>query len=160
MRAGFHRQQRGVSLIEALVALAIMSALLLPIGMFLLEYSRGSTQLGDFNQVLNLLEERMEMALAQPFSQLPLGESSDKLIPRAGDNQGIDLRTAQVGKEKVTFSLRVEMVPVEFAAAVDAENGRIDRIRLEESYKRITITAAWGTDKPRSLDLAAYKADL
>ena len=160
MWAGIRTKKQAVTLVEVLIALAILSTLLLPVGMFLIEYMKGSTRLGDFNQVLNLLEERMEMALTQPYSRIPVGESTGRLLPGAQADVGIDLRPVPVGKEQVTFTLVVEVVPVEFAAAVDAGIGRLERVRLEESYKRLTLKAAWGADKPRSLDLVAYKADL
>lgn len=154
------RATRALSLVEGLVALAIVSTLLLPIGMFLIEYSRGSDRLGDMHQVLSLLEERMEMALAQPFNQIPLGETSGTLIQGAEPGRGIDLRPLQIGKQQVTFAMQVEMVPVEFSAVIETTSGRSAKIRLDEHYKRLKLVAAWGADKPHSIDLTAYRADL
>lgn len=152
----------GISLVEVLIALTILSTLLLPIGMFLVEYLRSSDSLGEFHQVMNLLEEKMEIALAQPFHRLPLGVTENvRLSTEAGDErQVLDLRPVEVGRHLVSFSLRVEMVPVEFSAIVDTRTGQMDRRRVEDGLKRLTLVGTWGEKGRHSVDLVAYKADL
>lgn len=152
-------QRSGISLVEVLIALSILSTLLLPLGMFLIEYLRGSDSLGDFHQVMNILEERMEVALAQPFNRLPIGVSENcRLGNEARDS--LDLRRVEVGRNLVQFSLTVEMVPVEFSAIVDPTNGRQQRARLEDGLKKLTLKGVWGDKNQHSLDLVAYKGDL
>ena len=73
-------RQAAVSLVEVLIALAILSTLALPMLMFLVEYSRGSSQLGDYYQILNIVEEKLDTALALNFVDIPTGETDGKLI--------------------------------------------------------------------------------
>ncbi len=156
---------RAVTLLEVLIALTILSTVLLPIGMFMVEYLKGSNELGDYHQVMNILEEKMELALALPFDTLPVGVSKNVRLGKDTGDDGkriaiLDLRPVQVGNQDVRFDLDVELVPLEFSAVADAASGRMERTRLESSYKRLTLRAAWGTKKTHSLDLIAYKADL
>ena len=98
----------GITLVEVLIALTILSTLLLPIGMFLVEYLRGSDSLGDFHQVMNLLEEKMEVALAQPFHRLPVGTSENggasELLSRASTCSAAceDTRASRSGRTSGT----------------------------------------------------------
>jgi len=156
---------RAVTLLEVLIALTILSTVLLPIGMFMVEYLKGSSELGDYHQVMNILEEKMEMALAIPFDALPAGISKNVRLGKDTGEDGkraafLDLRPTQIGNQDVRFDLEVELVPLEFSATGDAKSGRMERTRLESSYKRLTLRAGWGTKTPHSLDLIAYKADL
>jgi hypothetical protein len=153
------RRSIGITLVEVLVALAVMSTLMLPIGMFMLEYLRGSSELGDSHQVMNLLEERLETALAQPYDTLPVGETSGKRL-NWQDERGLDLRPVQVGHEQVHFFLTVEVVPVEFSAVADPRGGRMERARLEDGFKRLVLQARWGRKQEHRLELLAFKADL
>ncbi len=152
----------GITLVEVLIALTILSTLLLPIGMFLVEYLRGSDSLGDFHQVMNLLEEKMEVALAQPFHRLPVGTSENVRLAGEARDPGdvLDLRPVEVGRNLVRFSLEVEMVPVEFSAILNPRNGTMDRRRVEDGLKRLTLVGTWGDKNQHRLDLVAFKADL
>ncbi|MBF0498725.1 MAG: prepilin-type N-terminal cleavage/methylation domain-containing protein [Candidatus Riflebacteria bacterium] len=149
----------GITLVEMLVALSILSTILLPIGMFLVEYLRGSNELGDSHQVMNLLEEKMELVLTRPFSAIPIGSTEGKAVIFEGRSV-IDLRPVDLGVQKVSFSLNVEVVPVEFSAIADPKTGRIERATVDDGMKRLTLRAVWGRKGERFLDLVAYKADL
>ncbi|HOY66771.1 MAG TPA: prepilin-type N-terminal cleavage/methylation domain-containing protein [Candidatus Ozemobacteraceae bacterium] len=162
-RDGFRR--RAVTLLEVLIALTILSTVLLPVGMFMVEYLRGSSELGEYHQVMNILEEKMETALALPFDALPVGRSKNVRLGHDADETGkrsvtLDLRPVQVGVEEVGFELEVEPVPLEFSAVADPDTGRMERTRLEASYKRLILRAGWGSRSRHNLDLVAYKADL
>lgn len=152
-------RQAAVSLVEVLIALAILSTLALPMLMFLVEYSRGSSQLGDYYQILNIVEEKLDTALAMDFAGIPTGETDGKLI-KAENSRPLDLRPAQVGHEIVRFRIRAEMVTVEFSAMKDATSGQLQRARVEDGMKRIEITAEWGDKKKHNISLIAYKANL
>ncbi|MFZ2955624.1 MAG: prepilin-type N-terminal cleavage/methylation domain-containing protein [Candidatus Ozemobacteraceae bacterium] len=151
--------KRGVTLVEMLVALCILSTILLPIGMFLVEYLRGSNELGDSHQAMNLLEEKMELALTRPYAAIPIGQTENKSITFEGRSV-IDLRPVDLGVQKVSFSLNVEVVPVEFSAIADAKTGRLERATVDDGMKRLTLRAVWGRKGERFMDLVAYKADL
>lgn len=162
-REGLRR--RAVTLLEVLIALTILSTVLLPLGMFLIEYLKGSSELGDYHQVMSILEEKMEQGLALPFDALPAGVSKNIRLGRDSGEEGkraafLDLRPSQVGNQEVRFDLDVELVPLDFSAVADPRTGRMERTRLENSYKRLILRATWGTKPPHSLDLIAYKADL
>lgn len=158
-------RRRAITLVEVLVALTILSTVLLPIGMFLIEYLKGSSELGTYHQVMSILEEKMEQGLALPFDALPAGVSKNIRLGRDAGEDGkraaiLDLRPAQIGNQEVRFDLDVEPVPLEFSAVADKNTGRMERTRLENSYKKLTLRAIWGTNTHHSLDLVAYKADL
>ena len=152
-------RRTGITLVEVLVALALVSAILLPIGMFVVEYLKGSSDLGETHQVLSLLEEKMELALSGPYTAFPVGVTEGKPLVHDG-RVVLDLRPAEVGPHQVRFSLTVEMVPTEFAAITDVKSGRGQRVSLEEGFKRLTLRAVWGRKGERFFDLCAYKADL
>lgn len=153
------RTGRGVTLVEVLVALTILSTILLPIGMFMVEYLRGSNNLGDSHQVMNILEEKMELALTRPYGSLPVGKTEGKSIVWDGQ-QVVDLRPVELANQKVEFTLNVEVVPVEFSAVADASTGRLERCSVEDGFKRLSLRAVWGRKKEHFFDLVAYKADL
>ncbi|NCB38774.1 MAG: hypothetical protein EOM80_08390 [Erysipelotrichia bacterium] len=153
------RRHSAISLVEILIATAILSTLALPMGMFLVEYSRGSSQLGDYYQILNLVEDKLEAALAVNFDEIPGGETTDRLIEsKTGHN--LDLRPVKMAGEIVSFRLKAETVPVEFAAMKDSVSGQLQRAKLEDGMKRIEIIAEWGEKRRHNLNLAAYKANL
>lgn len=149
----------GITLVEVLIALTILSTLMLPLGMFLVEYLRGSDNLGDFHQVMNLLEEKMELALAQPFTRLPLGVSENTRLSNDA-RDALDLRPVEVGRNLVTFSLLVELVSVEFSAIKDPRTGQMERLHADDGLKRLTLKGTWGDKGQHMLDLVAFKADL
>jgi len=149
----------GITLLEVLIAFTILSTLLLPLGMFLIEYLRGSDSLGDYHQVMNILEEKMEVAFAQSYSRIPLGVSENCRLA-SDEKNALDLRPVEVGRSLVKFSLNVELVPVEFSAIVEPASGKVQRTRLEDGMKKLTLRGVWGDKSRHSLDLVAYKADL
>ncbi len=152
-------RQAAVSLVEVLVALAILSTLALPMLMFIVEYSRGSSQLGDYYQILNIVEEKLDAALAMDFVEIPAGETVSKLI-ESPTGRVLDLRPAEVAREIVTFRMRTEIMPAEFSAMKDSTSGQLQRARVEDGLKRIEIVAEWGDKKKHSINLIAYKANL
>lgn len=149
----------GLSLVEVLIALTMLSTLALPMFMFLVEYSRGSSQLGDYYQILNIVEEKLDTALAMNFIEIPTGESTDRLI-ESETGRNLDLRPVQVAKEIISFRLQAEIMPVEFAAMKDSFSGQLQRARVEDGMKRIEIIAEWGDRKKHNISLIAYKANL
>lgn len=153
------KRRRAISLVEVLIAMAMLSTLALPMGMFLIEYSRGSSQLGDYYQILNLLENRLEVAMDMPFAGIPDGVITNRICenPFGPD---LDLRPVEVDKAVVNFTLAVETVPVEFAAFKDSFSGHLQRARVEEGMKRLEILATWGEKKRHNIKLIAYRANL
>lgn len=153
------RKQRAVSLVEVLIALAILSTLALPMGMFLIEYSRGSARLGDYYQAVNLVEQHLEMALSMHFSCIPLGEVSDTVIT---DDEGrqIDLRPVELSGKTIMFTMKTELIPVDFAALRDPHTRELQRARVEEGMKRIEVTAKWGDKGRQNISLISYRANL
>jgi prepilin-type N-terminal cleavage/methylation domain-containing protein len=153
------KRQAAVSLVEVLIAMAILSTLALPMGMFLLEYNRGSSQLGDYYQILNTLEEKLETVLAMNYDDIPPGEKADVLV----ENEGrplLDLRPAQIANNRVYFRLRAETVAVDFTAMKDSTSGQLQKVRVDNGMKKVEIFANWGDKKQHSLSLLAYRADL
>jgi hypothetical protein len=139
--------------------MAMLSTLALPMGMFLIEYSRGSSQLGDYYQVLNMVEQRLEITMKMPFHSIPVGKTEKALIEnRSGMN--LDLRTAEVGKNQIQFTLETEILPVEFAAMKDSFSGLLQRARVEQGIKRLELTAKWGKKRKHNIKLVAFKANL
>lgn len=153
------RGQAAVSLVEVLIAMAILSMLALPMGMFLVEYNRGSSQVGDYYQVLNLLEQRLEMALSMNFHDLPAGRHQAIIFEQEGKVL-LDLRPAIVSNTQVHFSMNIETVPVDFAALKDSVSGQVQRAKVEEGLKKIDISATWGEKAKHNLNLMAYRANL
>lgn len=141
------------------MALAILSTLALPMGMFLVEYSRGSSKLGDYYQTLNLVEQHLEMALSMNFSQIPEGEVSGTVITDDNGRQ-IDLRPVELSGKTITFRMKTELIPVEFAALRDPHTRELQRARVEEGMKRIEIIAEWGDKDRQNISLISYKANL
>lgn len=154
-----HSHRKAVSLVEVLIAIAMLSTLALPMGMFLIEYSRGSLQLGDYYQILNLVEQKLEIAMEMPFNSIPDGESSETFITNPS-GVGLDLHVAEIAKKKVHFKLVVETLPVGFAALRDAFSGQLQRVRVEQGMKRLELTAKWGDKQQHNITLLAYKANL
>lgn len=153
------QKQAAVSLVEVLIAMAILSTLALPMLMFIVEYSRGSSQLGDYYQILNLLEEKLEIAQSMNFAEIPGGETSGVLV-ESPTGHNLDLRPAEIAHEIVSFRMKAEVLPVEFAAMKDPLSGELQRARVEDGMKRIEIIAEWGGKRPHNLNLVAYKANL
>ncbi len=151
--------QAAVSLVEVLIAMAILSMLALPMGMFLVEYNRGSSQVGDYYQILNLLEQRLEMALSVNFQDLPAGKHNDLIIEQEGKVL-LDLRPATVSNAQVHFSINIETVSLDFAALKDSVSGQVQRAKVEEGMKKVEISATWGDKARHSLNLIAYRANL
>ncbi len=151
--------RKAISLVEVLIAMAILSTLALPMGMFLVEYARGSSQLGDYYQILNMVEQRLEIAMDMPFARVPEGTATNLLIdnPFGAD---LDLRSAEINKELVKFSLQVETLPVEFAAFKDSFSGQLQRARVEDGMKRLELTASWGNKGQHRINLVAYRGNL
>jgi prepilin-type N-terminal cleavage/methylation domain-containing protein len=153
------QKRAGVSLIEVMIAMAILSTLALPMGMFLVEQMRGSSQLGDYYQILNLLEEKLETVLDMRFQDIPVGDVKDVLVESQG-SRGLDLRPAEVARNMVNFRMRCEMLPVNFSALKDAASNELESIVAEDSMKRVEIFAEWGDKRQHSLNLVAYRANL
>jgi prepilin-type N-terminal cleavage/methylation domain-containing protein len=151
--------KKGVTLLESLIALTIVSTILLPISLFLLEYMKGTGELGTLHQVINILEEKMEQALQKPYAALPTGVTENRRITHEG-KEVVDLHTIDLAGTEVALSLQVDVVPVEFSAIGSAESGGLERSKVEDGYKRLVLTATWGKKKRESFDLVAYKADL
>ncbi|MDD3146051.1 MAG: type II secretion system protein [Candidatus Riflebacteria bacterium] len=155
----FRGRQAAVSLVEVLVALAILSTLALPMLMFLVEYSRGSAQLGDYYQILNIVEEKLDTALSLDFTEVPDGETSGGMV-ESRTGRHLDLRPVEVAHEIVTFRMRIEVVAVDFSAMKDSTSGQLQRARVEDGMKRIELIAEWGKKKKHSINLISYKANL
>ncbi|GAB4277691.1 MAG: hypothetical protein Kow0029_20570 [Candidatus Rifleibacteriota bacterium] len=153
------KTKKAISLVEVLIAMAMLSTLALPMGMFLIEYARGSSQLGDYYQILNQLEQRLEIAMKIPFELVPVGVSTDVLI-KNDKGMDLDLRKVEIARNLVTFKLETEILPVEFAALKDSFSGQLQRARVEEGMKRLEITAEWGDKGRHNIKLVAYRAKL
>ena len=153
------RTNRGISLVEIMMALAVLSTLALPMGLFFVEYVRGGSRLGDHYQVLTHVEQRLEMALVLPFEMLPEGNTFDTVITDSKGRQ-LDLRPVEVSNNLVSFSMSTEVIPIDFAALEDAFSGRLKRARVEEGMKRIEILAEWGEGGRHSISLLGYRANL
>ncbi|MFZ5950685.1 MAG: type IV pilus modification PilV family protein [Candidatus Rifleibacteriota bacterium] len=151
--------RKAISLVEVLIAMAILSTLALPMGMFLVEYARGSSQLGDYYQILNMVEQRLEIAMDMPFARVPEGTTTNMLIDNPFGAE-LDLRPAEINKELVKFSLQVETLPVEFAAFKDSFSGQLQRARVEDGMKRLELTASWGNKGQHRINLIAYRGNL
>jgi prepilin-type N-terminal cleavage/methylation domain-containing protein len=153
------RQKRAVSLVEVMIAMAILSTLALPMGMFLIEQMRGSSQLGDYYQILNLLEEKLETALDMRFHDIPSGEVHDVLVESDG-HRGLDLRPAEISHNLVSFRMRSELIQISCAALKDAATSELQSVIVDDAMKRIEIQAEWGDRRQHRLNLVAYKANL
>ena len=153
------QRRKAISLVEVLIAMAILSTLALPMGMFLIEYARGSSQLGDYYQILNLVEQRLEVAMEMPFEKVPDGNSTSVLIENPF-GASLDLRPVEVAKEVVKFTLSAETLPVEFAALKDSFSGQLQRARVEDGVKRLELKAIWGKKGQHNITLIAYRANL
>jgi hypothetical protein len=151
--------KKAISLVEVLIAMAVLSTLALPMSMFLIEYSRGSSQLGDYYQILNQVEERLNIAMSMPFNRIPIGLSEDVLIDNPF-SMNLDLKQQKIGKNLVSFKLEVETLPAEFAAYKDSFSGILQRARVEEGLKKLVVSARWGDDKQHHIELVAYRANL
>lgn len=139
--------------------MTILSMLALPGFMFLFEYLRGGSELGEYHQVLNLLEKKLELACALDFSSIPVGESADKLIEGANGRK-LDLRPSEISKNLVQFKMKVEVLPLSFSAIETSAFKQLQRARAENSYKKIEVFAQWGKNGRHRLNLLTYKADL
>lgn len=159
MRLRNRQQRAAVSLIEVMIAMAILSTLALPMGMFLVEQMRGSSQLGDYYQTLNLLEEKLEAAIEMRFHDIPVGEVRDRLIESEGA-RALDLRPAEVAHNLVSFRMQTELLPLSLSAAKDAMSGELQSVTVEDCMKRIEIFAEWGEDGRHRLNLVVYRSNL
>ena len=152
--------RKGVSLIEVMIALTILSTLILPGFMFLLEYTRGGSDMGDRYEILNRIEERLEAVLAMPFNDIPEGTTTDVVIT-SENGRKLDLKPITIANKNVTFECDVETLSVDFAAMKDYSTRQLQRATVENGMKRVTITARWGKGrKAQNLQLMVYKANL
>jgi prepilin-type N-terminal cleavage/methylation domain-containing protein len=153
------KASRGVSLVEVMIALAILSMLALPGFMFLFEYVRDGSKIGDYYQILNALETRMEQVYALDFISLPVGETSDGEI-KGANGQILDLRPSNITKNLVQFKMTVEVMPLSFSALEGSSSNRLQRARAEDLFKKVVLQAIWGKDGRHKIELMAYKANL
>ncbi len=150
---------KGISLVEVMVALTILSMLALPGFMFLFEYTKDGSRVGDYYQVLNALETRMEQAYAMDFLSLPVGETKDREV-KGANGQNLDLRPSQISNNLVSFKMTVEVMPLSFSALEGPSSTRLRRVHAEDLYKKVNLTAYWGKNERHKVELLAYKANL
>jgi prepilin-type N-terminal cleavage/methylation domain-containing protein len=154
-----YKGKKAVSLVEVLIAMALLSTLALPMGMFLMEYMKGSSQIGDYYQILNLVEQKLEIAMKMPFHEVPNGKTTDTLLKNS-KGPDLDLKPSQVAKSMVKFQLEAETLPIEFAALKDSFSGLLQRARVEEGMKRLKLRAEWGEKGKHNIELIAWRANL
>jgi len=142
-----------------MIAMAILSTLALPMGMFLVEQMRGSSQLADYYQILNLLEEKLDVALEMQFHDIPTGETRDILIEPEG-GRALDLRPAEVARNLVRFRMNTELLSIDMSAMKDAMSRELQSVNVEDGIKKIEIVAEWGENGRHSLNLLAYRSNL
>lgn len=154
------KNRKAVSLIEVMIALAILSTLALPSFMFIFEYTKGGSDLGDRYEALNRVEERIEAALAMPFNLIPEGKTTEGIIE--GENgRKLDLNPITLGNNSVEFECEVKILPVDFTLMRNYSTRQLQKVKVENGMKRITITAKWGKGKKvQNVQLMAYKANL
>ena len=159
-RLGRKKNNHGISLIEVMIALTILSTLILPIFMFLIEYTKGSSDIGDKFEVLNRVEEKLEAALSMPFDSIPQGLSKDITICSENGKQ-LDLKSIKINNKQVSFECSVETIPVNFEAMKNYSTHQLQKAKLENGLKKITITAQWGkNNNNQKIQLMVYKANL
>lgn len=152
--------RKGVSVIEVMIALTILSTLVLPGFMFIVEYTRGGSDMGDRFEVLNRIEEKLETVLAMPFNDIPEGKTTDVVITSANGRK-LDLKPVTIANKNVTFECEAETLSVDFAAMKDYSTRQLQRATVENGMKRVTITARWGKGKrEQNMFLMVYKANL
>lgn len=154
------KNRQGVSLIEVMIALTILSTLILPSFMFIIEYTKGGSEIGDRFEILSQIEQRLEIALSMPYSDIPEGKSSDTII-KSENGRSLDLKQINISNKKVSFECLVEVLPVTFSAIKDYSTRQLQKITVENGIKKITIIAKWGKgNRVRNIDLVAYKSNL
>ncbi|MBR4569388.1 MAG: prepilin-type N-terminal cleavage/methylation domain-containing protein [Candidatus Riflebacteria bacterium] len=159
-RIGRKKNNQGISLIEVMTALTILSTLILPLFMFLIEYAKGGSDIGDRFEILNRIEERLETALSMPFDAIPEGLSKDITI-ESEKGKTLDLKPIKISNKQVSFECMVETIPTNFEAIKNYNTHQIQRAKIENGLKKITITAKWGKDNnSREIQLMVYKANL
>ena len=160
VRIGRKKNNQGISLVEVMTALTILSTLILPLFMFLIEYAKGGSDIGDRFEILNRIEERLETALAMPFDDIPEGLSKDITI-ESKKGRNLDLKPIKINNKQVSFECMVESIPMDFEAIKNYTTHQIQRAKIENGLKKITITAKWGKDNnSREIHLMVYKANL
>ena len=159
-KLGRKKNNKGVSLIEVMTALTILSTLILPSFMFLFEYAKGGSEIGDRFEVLNRIEERLESALAMPFNDIPEGLSKDITI-ESENGRKLDLKPLKIGNKQVSFECSVEIIPMTFEAMKDYKTHQLQKATIENGLKKITIIAKWGKGNyNQRVQLTVYKANL
>ena len=154
------RNNQGISLIEVMTALTILSTLILPAFMFIFEYTKGGSEIGDRFEALNRVEEKLESALSMPFNDIPNGLSKDITIESANGKK-LDLKPVVIGNKQVSFECLVETIPTSFEAIKDYSTHQLQKANIENGLKKITITAKWGKEKyNQKVILTVYKANL
>ena len=128
--------------------------------MFLIEYAKGGSDIGDRFEILNRIEERLDMALAMPFKDIPDGLSKDIVI-ESDNGRKLDLKPINISNKQVFFECMAETIPMSFEAIKDYSTHQIQRAKVENGLKKITITAKWGKDNnSQKIQLMVYKANL
>ena len=159
-RLGRKKNNQGISLIEVMTALTILSTLILPVFMFLIEYVKGGSDIGDRFEILNRIEERLDTALAIPFKDIPDGLSKDITI-ESENGRKLDLKPIKISNKLVYFECMAETIPMNFEAIKNYSTHQIQRAKIENGLKKITITAKWGKDNSsQKIQLMVYKANL
>jgi len=160
VRIGRKKNNQGISLIEVMTALTILSTLILPSFMFLIEYVKGGSDIGDRFEILNRIEEKLETVLAIPFKDIPEGLSKDIVI-ESENGRKLDLKPIRISNKQVSFECMVEVIPMSFEAIKDYSTHQIQRAKIDNGLKKITITAKWGKDNNvKDIQLMVYKANL
>lgn len=153
---------QGISPIELMIVLTVVSTLFLPCMMYFTEWSKGSSKAKDKLLVLSLVEERLEKILAMPFKDIPEGKSSNITI-ESQNGKKVDLGSLIIAtsNKKVSFECLVETVPVDFSAIKNYSLHNIQRVSVENGMKKITISAQiLDGENKQTIQLMAYKANL
>ncbi len=153
---------QGISPIELMIVLTILSSLFLPCMMYFTEWAKDGSRIKDKMLALSLVEEKLEKLLAMPFNDIPEGKSTNITIESKNGNK-VDLGSLIIAtsNNKVTFECFVEIVPVDFSAIKNYSFHHLQRVSVEKGMKKITLTAQIvnGNNK-QDVQLMAYKANL
>ena len=159
VRIGRKKNNQGISLIEVMIALTILSTLILPLFMFLIEYVKGGSDIGDRFEVLNRIEEKLETALSMPFDDIPEGLSQDITI-ESKNGKKLDLKPIKIGNKQISFECMTETIPICFEAIKNYSTHQMERAKVEKGLKKIAITAKWGKNNSKEIKLIVYKGNL
>lgn len=150
---------KAVSLIEAMVFLALLSFFSLPLSVLLLENGQVVFSAEDSNKIQSRLYRIAELLVFFDYHEIPVGTITNTIL-QSKDNYIIDLTPLNLSDRQVSFALEVKELAAEFKALKSATSNKLVGAHLDAAMKKITIAVNSQNEDISIENIIIYRANL